>query len=62
MEIIFAYISVGFFCCGGLWFLLGFLGILSRRRGVFVDRVWWIGWVRWFVGVLFLGGEFYADF
>jgi hypothetical protein len=39
-EIIFAYVSGDFFVCGGLCFLLGVLGILVRRCGVFMDRVW----------------------
>ena len=46
----------GFFVCGGLCFLLGFLEILVRICGVFVDSVWWIVWVRWFLDVRFLGG------
>jgi hypothetical protein len=28
-------------------FLLGFLGKVSVRRGVFVDRLWCFVWQRW---------------
>jgi hypothetical protein len=45
-----------------LCFLLGVLGKLGVRRGVFVVWVWWIGWERWFVGWWFLRAEFFADF
>jgi hypothetical protein len=43
-------------------FLLGFLEKLVFRRGVFVDKLWWNGWVRWFVEWLVLGDGFFADF
>jgi hypothetical protein len=55
MEIIFAYGSGDFFVCGGLWFLLGVLGILYCRCGFFVDKMWWIVWLGWFVDGRFLG-------
>jgi hypothetical protein len=50
----------GNFLCGVLVFLLGFLGKMAFGCGVFVDRVWWIGWVRWVVGSRFLGEGFFA--
>jgi hypothetical protein len=45
---------------GGLAFLLGVLEKTGARRGVFVDRLWWIGRIRWFLRCQFLGVEFFA--
>ena len=38
-----------FFVCGRVEFLLGFLRKLGAGYGDFVDRMWWIVWLRWFV-------------
>ncbi len=50
----------GNFRCGELVFLLGVLRKTAFGCGVFVDSLWWIGWVRWIAGCRFLGGGFFA--
>jgi hypothetical protein len=43
-----------------LVFLLGVLGKTAFGCGVLVDRVWWIGWVRWVLGCQFSSVGFFA--
>ena len=54
--------SADFFWVWVSVFLLGFLGKLVFRCGVFVVRLWWIVWIRWFLEWLVLVDGFFADF
>jgi hypothetical protein len=42
-------VSTKFFSACGVYVFWGFWGNWVGRGGFFVDRVWWIGWVRRFV-------------
>ena len=54
------YFAAVIFLQGGVVVLLGVLVKMAFGCGVFVDKLWWIGWVTWVLGCRFLGGEFFA--
>jgi hypothetical protein len=56
MRLFYVTVFAEIFRRGVLRFLLGFLEKLERRCGVFVVRLWWIGWQRWFAGGQVLEG------